>query len=114
LQRRKSRFALLSPSSNVFFGRWSAVSGCPFCGASGEEEADGHQQDLTDEAEEEPAGHSAEHAGQQAQGGVEAEDAEETLEEATQPIRCVELGKLHRENERMNETNLLRTERVDG
>jgi len=63
-------------SSNIFFGRWSAVSRGAFGGAAGEEEADGYQQDLADDPEEKAAGHRLEDAGQEANGGVEPEDAE--------------------------------------
>jgi len=51
----------------------------PFSGTAGEEEADGYQQNFADESEEEAAGHGAEDAGQQAQGGVNPEEAEQTL-----------------------------------
>lgn len=60
-------------------------------GATGEEEAEGHEQDLADDPEEEPAGHALEHAGQQADGGVEAEQTEQPLKYATQPVRNVEV-----------------------
>ena len=64
-----------------------AVLGRPFGGSARQKEAQRDEQDLADEAEEEAAGHAPQHARQQSEGGVEAEDAEQTLDQAAQPVR---------------------------
>jgi hypothetical protein len=94
-----SQSASLFPASNVIFDGRGAVAERAFGGAAGEEQADGHKQNLADEAEEEAAGHRLEDAGEQAERGVEAEDTEETLKEASQPVGRVGGEEFHRKPE---------------
>ena len=76
----------LPPDGIVLSGSGTVVTGA-LGGPARQKEAQRDEQNLADEDEEEAAGHAPQHARQQSNSSVEAEDAEQTLDQAAQPVR---------------------------